>query len=57
MILAEMAASTTSAISETASLIPRKYSWGVSGTPIKQTIADCQSIALSLLAHADDLFY
>jgi len=57
VIFAEMAASTTSAISETASLIPRKYSWGVSGTPIKQTIADRQPIALSLLPHADDLFY
>lgn len=37
---AQMAASTTSAISETASLIPRKFSVAVSGTPIRQTIED-----------------
>lgn len=37
---AQMASSTTSTISELASLIPRKFSLAVSGTPIKQTIRD-----------------
>ena len=46
---AQMASSTTSAISELASLIPRKYSLAVSGTPIKQTIKDREETSFSLV--------
>lgn len=41
---AQMIGETVSAVSETASLIPRRYSWAVTSTPLKGQVGDVQGL-------------